>query len=189
VLGRRAKEVQSYIERVYKGKTKLRFVYNADYELSNGLSVLCAKKIVHGEFVLTMADHILDDQIMMMVRNHRPLESGAVLCVDYKIDSIFDLDDATKVLESEGKIKKIGKELEVFNCIDTGVFICTPDLMQALEEIYLLNGDVSLTEAIQLLAKRSEMSVLDIGDAFWQDIDTVEMLDHARHMLRKKNCE
>lgn len=168
----------------YHGSTELLFIYNKEYTLKNGISVLCARPYISGEFLLTMSDHILDDKIMLLIKNHPPPDKGATLCVDFKIDTLFDLDDATKVFVNGNMIKKIGKNLKTYNCIDTGVFICTDGLMNSLEKIYGEKGDVSLSDGIQTLADSGKMEALDIGDAFWQDVDTPEMLVHAEKLIR-----
>ena len=94
----------------YNGRANLKFVVNKQFQLQNGVSVLCARPFTGSEFILTMADHILDDRIMQFVKKCRPPTNGAALCVDYKIDQIFDLEDATKVLSEEDKIKRLLKE-------------------------------------------------------------------------------
>ncbi len=121
-----------------------------------------------------MADHVLDDAMMQAAGQHRPPSGGATLLVDYNIGGIFDMDDATKVREEDGRIVEIGKTISNYNCIDTGVFVCTPGLMQALDDVYQAKGDVSLSDGVQALTRSGTMTVLDIGDAFWQDVDTPE---------------
>lgn len=189
VLGWQAQEVQKQISKHYTGSIQLEFAFNEHYLLQNGISVLCARPLVSGEFVLTMADHILDDKIMSLIRNHEPPEGGATLCVDYKLDTIFDIDDATKVLSNGSYVKKIGKRLTEYNCIDTGVFIGTEGLFEAIDQVYKEKGDASLSEGVQLLADKGQMITLDIKDAYWQDVDNYEMLAHAENLLRasKKN--
>ena len=143
----------------------------------------CAKPFVADEFVLTMADHVLGDEIMHLVREHHPEPGGATLCVDFKLDTIFDMGDATKVQAHGGLIQSIGKEIETYNCIDTGVFICTLGLMDGIERVYEKTGDASLSDGVGALAAKSMMRVLDVGDGFWQDVDTPEMLAHATEAL------
>lgn len=188
VLGHEAELLQRRIEADYSGALPMTFAHNPDYQLSNGLSVLCAEPYVSGEFVLTMADHILGDELMALVADHHPPPEGATLCVDYKLDAIFDMDDATKVWAADGLIASIGKQIPDYNCIDTGVFICTRALLHALEEVRAAKGDASLSDGIQTLASQKKMSVLDIGDGFWQDVDTPEMLAHAEAMLHQREA-
>jgi choline kinase len=186
VLGYKPEVMQAGIEAVYDGPLDLVFTVNEQYALKNGLSVLAARPLVEETFVLTMADHVFGDEVMELARVHTPTPGHATLLVDAKIDTIFDMDDATKVQVEDGKVRAIGKELADFNAIDTGVFICTDGLMEALAHIYAQQGDASLSDGVQHLAASSHMDTLDIGDGFWQDVDTPEMLAHATEMLEEK---
>jgi 1L-myo-inositol 1-phosphate cytidylyltransferase len=187
VLGHAAEAVREAVSANYRGSLELVFTVNERYTLKNGVSVLCARPYAGSEFLVTMADHVLDDAILRKVKGHCPPRSGATLCVDYKLDEVFDLDDATKVREEGGRIREIGKSLATYNCIDTGVFVCTPALLDALEEVLAETGDASLSEGVSRLAMTGRMTVLDIGDAFWQDVDTPEMLAHAEAVLARRS--
>ncbi|MFC1862373.1 sugar phosphate nucleotidyltransferase [Thermodesulfobacteriota bacterium] len=186
VLGYEAKSVEAFILSHYKGPADLIFTFNERYQLQNGISVLCARPFVGKEFLITMADHILDDAIMCYVRKHRPPIGGATLCVDYKLDTIFDINDATKVFEQHGLIQDIGKKIDYYNCIDIGVFIGTSGLFNAIDQIYQEKGDASLSDGVQVLADEGKMETLDIQQAYWQDVDTPEMLEHAKELLRQQ---
>ena len=183
VLGHGADDIRDSVSSIYDGETELVFTVNPRYELQNGLSVLCAREFVNGDFVLTMADHVFGDSVMDLAGGHRALPGGATLLVDYKLDTIFDMDDATKVLAEDGRIQSIGKQIPEFNCVDTGVFVGTDGLMDAIDEVYREKGDSSLSDGVHALSSRDVMRVLDIGDGFWQDVDTPEMLEHADRML------
>ena len=186
VVGHRAPLVRRAIGQLYRGPLRLHFAHNKAYELQNGLSVLCARPFVGEEFVLTMADHLLDDAILERVARAEVPPGGAALCVDFKIDSVFDLDDATKVRAKDGRIEAIGKQLKDYNCIDCGVFLCTPSLMDAIEEVARQRGDASLSEGVARLARRGLMGIIDIGDARWQDVDTPEMLREAESSFGRR---
>lgn len=186
VLGHGAGDVRERIEAAYEGDVELVFVFNPHYELSNGLSVLAARPHVSGVFILTMADHVFGDEVMALAGAHTPVEGGATLLVDYKLETIFDMDDATKVLAENDRILAIGKQIPEYNCVDTGVFVCTAGLMDALDEVYRARGDASLSDGVARLAAEDRMRVLDIGDGFWQDVDTPEMLAHAEAILEKR---
>lgn len=164
---------------------KLRFVFNPDFRKSNGISVLCAKNAIRGNFILTMADHIFDPEMLEHAVSTVPPENGAILCVDYKLAQIFDMDDATKVLVKDGKVASIGKKIERYNAVDTGLFICTRSLFAALEnaKMHSQNADCSLSDGVAALMKSGCMAVQDIGDLQWQDVDDDMMLHQAEHMV------
>lgn len=186
VLGYGHQEIQQAILESYKGNTPLNFVYNNKYNLSNGVSVVSATDTLDEVFVMTMADHIIGDSLMEIASNYIPEKGTAALLVDYKIDTIFDMDDATKVLSKNDKIDSIGKQITDFNCIDTGVFVCTHGLIEALQTHYDAHGDTSISNGVQDLAKAGKMMTVDIGDGFWQDVDTPEMLAYAEKVLSGK---
>ena len=183
VLGFEAEAVRAAIEAELCSPIPIQFVVNDQYELANGVSVLKARAHVGCEFVLTMADHVFGPEVMEVAAGRRPPAEGATLLVDYKLDSIFDMDDATKVLEQDGRIASIGKQIAQFNCVDTGLFLCTTALMDALSETYAERGDASLSDGVGRLAASGRMHVADIGNGFWQDIDTPEMLQYAERVL------
>jgi 1L-myo-inositol 1-phosphate cytidylyltransferase len=183
VLGFEAMAVRAAIEAELRPPIPIQFVVNDRYDLANGVSVLSAREHVGEEFVLTMADHVFGPDVLRIAAGHHPPSAGATLLVDYKLDCIFDMDDATKVLERDGRIVSIGKQIADFNCVDTGLFVCTTALMDALSETFRDSGDASLSDGVGRLAASGRMHVADIGNGFWQDIDTPEMLQHAEQEL------
>jgi choline kinase len=183
VLGYQASNVRESILSQYSGPLHLDFAVNDDYRLANGVSVLAASDLIDSEFILTMADHIMDRKLLELARDHYLAPESCALLVDYKLASIYDMGDATKTLVQAGKIVEIGKELDCYNSVDTGLFVCSPVLFDCLRKVYRTNGDVSLSEGIQFLAAHGRMHAIDILDAFWQDVDTPDMLEHAEKML------
>ena len=165
------------------GDAQLHFAHNSDFERSNGLSVLAAKAHLDQTFILTMSDHVLSKEMVRAAAAHQPLAGGATLLVDRKIDEVFDLDDATKVLTDGNRVIAIGKQLTKYDCIDTGIFVCTPALVDAIAEVAAGGKDSSLSDGVQQLSETGKMEVLDIGAAFWMDVDTPEMRADAEQRL------
>lgn len=183
VVGHKAEVLKAAIASQYRGASRIRFAYNPHFDLANGVSVLAAADFVGEEFVLSMSDHVFEPGIMQLVRAHEVLPGGATLCVDHKIEAVFDMDDATKVLESDGRLVSIGKKLEKFNCVDIGLFVASRGLLDALERVYRERGNASLSEGVQALANSGNMRVLDVSALYWQDVDTPEMLSHAEEVI------
>ena len=100
-----------------------------------------------------------------------------------KIDSVFDLDDATKVWADDDTLVEIGKEISRYNRVDTGCFVCSPALFDEIAAVYKERGDASLSDGVQALARTGKMKLLDIGSFRWQDVDTPEMFAEAEAWL------
>lgn len=185
VLGYGHEEIRAAILDFYEGNIPLEFVFNEKFHLSNGVSVLSAENHLSDVFIMTMADHILGKSLMEIAGEYTPEVGSAALLVDYKIDTIFDMDDATKVVSDKNKIVSIGKMITEFNCIDTGVFVCTKGLLDSLKHHYYEFGDTSISDGVQDLAKEGKMFTVDIKDGFWQDVDTPEMLEYVEEILSR----
>jgi len=162
------------------------YIYNPEWEKDNGVSTYKAKGFLKENFILLMSDHLFDDSIL---RNLQQIESDkdcCVLCVDRKLNgNHFNIDDVTKVWVENKKVKRIGKGLDRFNAIDTGIFLCSPLIFDALEESFSL-GKYSLSAANQILSNRGKLKTFDIGDKFWIDVDDRETLQKAKKILLKQ---
>ena len=133
---------------------ELVFVTNEDYELSNGVSVLKARPHVDGEFSYSWLT--TSSTVRFTESPESAQQSWLVLAVDRKLDTIFDMDDATKVQVADGEyIGEIGKEIPEYDAVDTGVFRCSPALFEALDNQYAAHGDASLSDGVRHLARQA----------------------------------
>lgn len=188
VIGFGADELRIAVETGYERDVELVFVENPHYKLSNGVSLLCARDHLDGDFVLTMADHVFDAEILEMAMAYQCAPDGACLLVDSKIDSVFDLDDATKVWANGDTLVEIGKQLTRYNRVDTGCFVCSSALLDEIAVVYEETGDASLSNGVQALARTGKMKLLDIGEHRWQDVDTPEMFAEAEAWLLQQSA-
>lgn len=188
VVGYRGEMIRHWFhERSFNG-INVTWVENADYHKDNGISVLKAREQLHDPFLLLMADHIFEPSTARALMNQRLAEGEVILAVDPKIDRVFDLDDATKVKREGNHIVDIGKEIARYDALDTGMFLCSSGLFDALESA-MKNDTCSLSDGMRRLGRDSKLRAFDIGDAHWQDVDTPEALAYAetifdRHFSR-----
>jgi choline kinase len=110
------------------------------------------------------------------------------LAIDKKLDSIFDLNDAMKVRVQGDRLVAIGKHLRDYDAIDTGLFVCPCKIFDYLERAKSRSrgSDCSLADGVRLMATDNQVRGIDIGAAWWQDIDTPEMLGCAETQLRSR---
>lgn len=177
VLGATAERLTAELRPLLPAGVSLNPIFNPDWQKQNGVSVLCAEAHVRQPFFLTMGDHLFEFALLEALLA-QPSREGVSLAVDRKIESIFDLDDATKVQTDGTRIVAIGKTLATFDAIDTGVFLCAPAIFSYLSRARR-EGDCSLSDGMRLMAAEGNARAIDIGDAWWQDVDTPEMLARA----------
>jgi choline kinase len=165
----------------------VRFVRNDDWEQANGLSVACAAPHLGSRFVLLMSDHLFDGDILSRLLAAPIGDDEVILAVDSRIlnHPTADIDDVTKVRVEGGAIRDIGKTLTDYNAFDTGIFLCTPALFDALAESFR-NGDFSLSGGIRVLASRGKARVFDIGAALWIDVDDNPAYAKAEALFRNR---
>ncbi len=161
----------------------LTFVHNAQYMLKNGVSLLAARDYVQEGTLLTMADHLYSGEIVRRLRALDLPKGMSALGVDFDIDRCFDLDDATKVRVEQGRIHNIGKDIEGYNALDTGVFRIGPELVEELTAAFERSGDCSLSDGVHALAQKGRFWACDVGDARWIDVDTPAAHQRAEAML------
>ncbi len=184
VLGFQADQIRDALERQTGLGLELHYLLNEQYAKSNGVSVLAARDFVGTECVLSMADHLYSPRVVDAVLSPEFPEGSCVLGVDYDIPRCFDLDDATKVRVENQRIVEIAKSLTTYNALDAGVFRIGPSLIDALDSVYRVKGDCSLSDGVQALSRRGEFFASDICGAPWIDVDTPEAARHAAHLVQ-----
>ena len=50
----------------------------------------------------------------------------------------------------------------------------------------LKGGDCSLADGVRLMAAEGKALAIDIGEAWWQDVDTPEMLTRAEQEMARR---
>jgi choline kinase len=180
VVGYESERVIAEAKRLIPPQITASFIVNSCWEKQNGISLLAAAGHVSTPFLLTMGDHVFDDKIIdSLLENFEP---GLLnIAIDRKLQSIVDLDDAMKVQTCGNKVTGIGKNLRVYDAIDTGLFVCPSDIFVYLEQVKAINGgdDCSLANGVELMAADGKVRGIDIGSARWHDIDTPRVLEHA----------
>jgi choline kinase len=186
VTGYEAQGVETFLAGLAeRGDLMIETVRNAEWARPNGLSVLAAAPRLDGEFILLMSDHLFDPEILRRILEGRRQEAALTLGADFRVTRPdLDLDDATKLkLDQENRIVGIGKALEDYDAVDTGIFVAGPALLEALRECVEAGGSGSLSEGVQVLARAGTAFIYDIGDGWWLDVDDEPAFRRAEREL------
>jgi 1L-myo-inositol 1-phosphate cytidylyltransferase len=181
VTGFNSDAVLAGLKPLIPSEMQLHAIHNPNWEKQNGISVLAAMPHVRSPFFLTMGDHLFDPTIVDLLIRTADF-SVLNVAVDRKVSAIFDLADAMKIKTHGDRVVAIGKDLKDFDAIDTGLFVTSPEIFDYLDRVKR-DGDCSLADGVRAMATDEKVRAIDIGDAWWQDIDTPEMLAAAEKVL------
>lgn len=191
VVGYKAEEIMKKIGNGEKYGVRIQYIFNDEWEKGNGVSVLKAKDYIekNENFLLIMSDHLFDKSIIKKLLLFKGDGKYCYLAIDCDLDGEhFNIFDATKTEVVNGKVKNIGKEIENFNAIDTGIFLCNSSIFQALDKS-VSEGKYSLSEGNQVLSKKGKLKTVDVTGHFWIDVDDEEALRKAKRFLLKGLCK
>jgi choline kinase len=171
VVGYESGRMIEQVKRLLPSDLSASFIENGDWQKQNGISLLSASGHVSKPFLLAMSDHLFDGAIVdHLVDSYEP--GFLNIAVDPKLNSIFDLEDAMKVETRGNRVTAIGKHLREFDAIDT--------------KSDSGGGDCSLADGVRIMAADDKVRAIDIGTAWWQDVDTPQMLRHAEKEMAKR---
>jgi choline kinase len=183
VLGYRADEVRQAVHATAPAGLHISYAHNPDWHLENGTSVLAARPFQRtARFALLMGDHLFEPASLQRVLNTRIDRDNLLLAVDRHPSADVAAYEATKVRLRDGRITAIGKTVDPYDALDTGMFVCGESVFDALTEAAAA-GDTTLTGGVRVLAARGLACAFDINGAYWQDVDTMDDLQAAETAL------
>jgi choline kinase len=186
VVGYQADRVRETIERGAPRGVTINFTYNPEWPLENGVSVLAVRHRFHDRrFALLMGDHLFEAAVLSDLLRMPVMADESILAIDARPAPPDVAAEATKVRMTGDHITAIGKDLETYDALDTGLFVCSPALFGALDRARE-PGDTTLSGGIRVLASRGLMRGADVGAATWYDIDTVADLATAETLLASR---
>lgn len=144
-----------------------------DWSTPNGHSVMAGATRCDGDYLLLMADHVFEADILSRLMDEGSTQRGVTLAIDRRLDNpLVDPEDATWVRTGEqGRILAIGKTISPYDAVDCGAFLATPELALAIRDAIAEGKPGSLSDGMQRLADRGRAFTMDIDDAWWIDVD------------------
>ncbi len=190
VIGYQGERVCNFLERLAdRLAVRITPLVNDDWDNENGLSVLKARDVLHDPFLLLMADHLFDPKLVRPLTTLTLGDGEIALVVDGNIrNPLINMEDVTRVkVDDDGrmdskKIRDIGKGLADFNGFDTGIFLCSPAIFEALEQSKEKGGDTSLSGAVRIMAAEGRAKAI-LMDGFWIDVDDPVSFQKAEQAL------
>ena len=160
-------------------------VHNPEFHHQNLLSLLAARHLLGGGFLLLNVDHLMPHAI-----HSRLVAHPSVLCGAVDADRPLTTDDMKVKLDERGRIAEISKQLEDF---DRGYIGMTRCRAEAVDR-YLIAADAVLADigpekaVVEMILARLAKTdhppaVCDCSGFAWAEVDTPDELRSAESLL------
>jgi choline kinase len=160
----------------------LHFHLNEAWREENGRSVLQAQDGLRGRaFAILMGDHIFEPEALATVARTPRAFGETLLGIDRWTTNLDIIAEATKVRMIGNRINAIGKNIDPFDGLDTGLFASDESVFEAISDSCAA-GDTTLSGGIARLAARGRVRGVDIGSRKWCDVDTIADLSMAEEL-------
>jgi choline kinase len=185
VVGYRGKLIRDYFGDGASYGVQMRYVDNLEFGRGEATSALAAEPLLEKDapFLLLMADHIIEPALIR--ETLRNVDRYPFLCIDQSPQHRQPLEDATRVLvDSNGYIRDIGKQIQQYNAFGTGVFVLDAEVLGKIRSLSLDGHSFSLNQCWRkLVPDKLRLWACDVSGMFWFDVDTEEDLDLAAEAL------
>ncbi len=186
VVGYQAERIKNFLGEGEKYGVHIEYIFNPEWEKGNGVSVYCARNYFREPFLLMMSDHITEPGLLRKLLTSEIQNGESYLAVDRHLaGDHYQPEDVTRVLVDDGTVQFIGKGLGSYNALDTGFFVYTPAIFDALEQS-IASGDYSLSAGNQILANQGLLRVVDVTGYFWIDVDDARALKKAKRLMLRR---
>ncbi len=188
VLGYKGEEIKNYLlKQKNLAHLNLTFLFNENWQKGNGTSLLTARHLLEGEFLLLMADHIFFPKVLKSFLALEKKEPRMAIIQNWQ--SLPNIREETKVKIENGLVKDLGKELKEFDGIDAGIFLLNDkvflsDLFSPIYERQEKGEDeISLSSIIRDFARRERLEAFPIKDGYVVNVNTKISQKWAEKMI------
>jgi len=182
VIGHDAPVMRARLPKLVPHGCRLTLIENKHYTEPNGLSLLAGVEGLNAPFALLMSDHIFSPQrLKRAIRQFEASGGIPVLVVEKKEKFDGDIEDATLVRVTGDFVSAIGKDLDEYDAVDTGMFVLCPKLVKKAAE--KAGSSPGISDIMRVLGKKRKLKALCVQGGYWQDVDTPEDIREAEKKL------
>ena len=160
-------------------KLDVELVENHDFSVGDGSSALAGGQVAGGRFLLMMCDHVVEpDALARVIASAAPF----AVAVDMR-PAYCDTAEATKVRLRNGAIVAVGRDLDDWDGVDAGIFVCDRSVLETVDNALFDGARTWNAVKRRWIAEGRRLEAVDIGDTFWIDVDTPDDVRRAERLL------
>lgn len=190
VLGFKSKMVEEHLRNIYKDSDiNIKCYYNPFYCVSDNLaSCWIVRDEFNDDFLIVNGDDIFEVGLVKKLLKSK--KSPVTVAINIK--ESYDADDMKVKYDSDGNLVEIGKHLDLYEAEGEaigihlfrgkGVTLYKEKVEEIMSEIEGLSKWYPF--AIDCLAKEGYVTVCDISEFKWAEVDFPQDIEHARKVIK-----
>jgi len=191
VTGFRDDQIEAALERRGDAGPRVRTVYNPFFKVADNLgSLFVARDELQGDVLVWNGDTLVSHDLMARVVGNA---DRAGICVTIDRKDGYDEDDMKVVVDGEGRLRAIGKRLEMadVNAESIGLLAFRDDgaarFRQAIERAIRTSEGTTIwyLRVIHQIAQEADVWTLDINGHEWGEVDFPEDVDTAQALTAR----
>jgi len=176
---------KGYLSRILKSlerEINYRIIINKDPDRENGYSLYLGIRNCGSDlFFVSMSDHIYPPSIPSKLLRDMDEDIDILVAADSS-PKYADINEATKIYSSDGRVLAIGKGLRKFNYVDAGLFIMRKNVIRVIEPLLKRHEIIRVSDIVNEAIRRGyNVRVSDITGSPWIDIDTPRELTNVMY--------
>jgi len=176
VVGHAKEAVAEFLE---QRALDVELVENERFSVGNGSSAVAGGTVAGERFLLMMCDHLVEPAVI-----GRMIACRAPFAVAVDREPMFcEVDEATKVQVAGGAVITVARELEQWDAVDAGIFVCDRSVLDAAERALAAGEGTWNAVKRQWIAEGRRLDVVDVTGAFWIDVDTPADARRAERLI------
>src|SRR4051794_31452436 len=157
----------------------IEIVENDGFSAGNGSSAVAGARLAGDRFLLMMCDHIVEPGALERIV---ACEAPFAVAIDTRPAHGTEV-EATKVRVADGAVVGVGRDLDVWDGVDAGVFVCTRSVVETAEEALASGEGTWNAVKRRWIEEGRRLEAVDIAGSFWIDVDTPEDARRAARLL------
>lgn len=154
-------------------------VENDRFSAGNGSSAVAGGQVAGPRFLLMMGDHLVEPAaIVRMISCRAPF----AVAVDTR-PAYCDVEEATKVRLVDGAVVSVGREVDSWDAVDAGIFVCDKSVVEIAERA-LAAGEGTWNDVKRhWIEDGRRLDAVDLAGSFWIDVDTPDDARRAERLI------
>lgn len=176
VVGHAKEAVAEFVSR--RG-LEVELVTNDRFSIGNGSSAVAGGQLVGERFLLMMCDHLVEsDAIARMIASTALFAAAVDACPSYS-----DVGDATKVRVSDGAVVAVARDLDPWDAVDAGIFVCDTSVIETAEHALAAGEGTWNAVKRRWIMQGRRLEAVDLTGSFWIDVDTPSDARRAEKLI------